>query len=189
MLPPGPADYEKLLNQTVQKSAVGVGGIDTGTWGSALAPFQESSAGFVQSLAPFSAFDRLMADGAFTRAPLRTRVVFASSASIGSTASEGTPKPLGALSFSYENLQAHKAIAEVVFTDELALSMSPASTSRIQTDLAKEVAKATDENSRNCQPIHRRCFQSKYWTNRSAIRDPPSTYSRRKYILQRRKIA
>jgi hypothetical protein len=144
MLSPGPADYEKLL-QIVQKSAVSVGGIDTGTWGSALAPYQESSAGFVQSLAPFSAFDRILSDGGFTRAPLRTRVVFASSSSIGSTVSEGTPKPLGALSFSYENLTAHKAIAEVAFTDELALSMSPASTSKIQTDLAKEVAKATDE--------------------------------------------
>ena len=36
MLPPAAADYEKLLNQIVQKSAVSVGGIDTGTWGSAL---------------------------------------------------------------------------------------------------------------------------------------------------------
>jgi hypothetical protein len=145
MLPPGPADYEKLLKQTVQKSAVSVGGVDTGTWGSELAPFAESAAGFVQSLTPFSAFDRILSDGAFTRVPLRTRVVFASSAAIGSTVSEGTIKPLGALSFSYENLTAHKAIAEVVVTDELALSMSPASTSKIQTDLAKEVAKATDE--------------------------------------------
>jgi len=71
MLPPAAADYEKLLNQIVQKSAVSVGGIDTGTWGSALAPYQESSAGFVQSLTPFSAFDRILSDGGFTRVPLR----------------------------------------------------------------------------------------------------------------------
>jgi hypothetical protein len=145
MLPPGPADYEKSLDQIVQKSAVSVGGVDTGTWGSALAPHLESAAGFVQSLTPFSAFDRILSDGGFTRAPLRTRVVFASSASIGSTVSEGTTKPLGAMSFHSENLAAHKAIAQVCVSDELALSMSPASTSRIQTELGKEVAKATDE--------------------------------------------
>jgi hypothetical protein len=145
MLPPKQADKAQLQNQIVQKSAVSVGGIDTGTWGSALAPFQESSEAFVQSLTPFSSFDRILSDGGFTRAPLRTRVVTASSAAIGYAVSEGTLKPPGAMSFSYENLTAYKAVAELVISDELAFSMSPASTSRIQTELGKAVAKASDE--------------------------------------------
>jgi hypothetical protein len=135
----------RLLNQFMQKSAVAVGGIDTGTWGSQLAEFQESSAGFLQSLSPFSAFDRIMNDGAFTRAPLRSRVVVSSSASVGSVVSEDTLKPLGAMSFASEYLAAHKAIAQVVVSDELALSMLPGSTSQIQADLGKGVARVCDE--------------------------------------------
>jgi hypothetical protein len=135
---------QRLLNQFVQKAAVAIGGVDTGTWGSALAPFAESSAGFVQSLVPFSAFDRILSDGSFNRAPLRTRVVFASSAAIGSTVDERAPKPVSAMSFSSEYLIARKSISQVIITNELALSMSPASTTRLQAELGKSVALATD---------------------------------------------
>jgi Phage capsid family len=137
-------DCKELLNQIVQKSAVAVGGIDTGTWGSALAQFAESSAGFVQSLSPFSSFDRILSDGGFRRAPLRSRVVIASSAAIASVVDEGLPKPVSTMAFTSENLRPRKAVAQVVVSDELTLSMLPGSTSQIQADLGKAVGLATD---------------------------------------------
>jgi hypothetical protein len=63
-------------------------------WGSELAAYRESSEGFVQSLAPFSSFDRILNDGGFTRTPLRTHIAVASSAAIGSTVSELATKPI-----------------------------------------------------------------------------------------------
>jgi hypothetical protein len=144
MLSPSPYDAAKLRNQIVQKSAVAVGSIDGGTWGSQLAAFQESSAGFVQSLAPFSSFDRILNDGGFTRTPLRTHIAVASSAAIGSTVSELATKPITQLSFSNAYLPAHKAIGEFVFSHELVLSTTAASNKRFESELQKAVAKASD---------------------------------------------
>jgi hypothetical protein len=144
-LPPTLDAHDRLLNQFVQKSAVAVGGIDTGTWGSAIAPLLESSAGFLQSLSPFSSFDKILNDGGFTRARMHSRVVVSSAAAVAEVVDEGSPKPLGAMAFSSETMRAFKAIAQVIVSDELALSMLPGSTSRIQADLGKAVAKACDE--------------------------------------------
>lgn len=125
------------------KTAVAVGGIDVG-WGGALAPFQQASAAFLQSLAPYSAFDRLLSDNAFTRLPLRTRAAIASSASVGSAVSEGQPKPVAAMSFSIVQLPVYKAVGQVVMTDETVLSVSPAADRLFESEMQKMVALATD---------------------------------------------
>ena len=127
-----------------QKTAVGVGSIDGGTWGDALAPYQQASAAFLASLAPFSAFDRLLNDNAFTRLPLRTRVAIASDAAIGSTVEEGQPKPVSAMSFGYVLLPAYKAIGQVVVTNETVLAVSPAANKLFESEMQKAVAKVSD---------------------------------------------
>jgi HK97 family phage major capsid protein len=127
-----------------QKTAVGVGSIDGGTWGSALAPFQQASAAFLQSLSPFSAFDRLLNDNAFTRLPLRTRVAIASDAAVGSTVEELQPKPVSQMSFSTVQMPAYKAIGQVVLTDETVLSVSPAAEKLFESQMQQKVAMASD---------------------------------------------
>jgi len=83
-----PVDYVKVRDEMMMKAPINVGSIDGSTWGSALAPFMEASTAFITSLAPFSAFDRILSDGGFTRMPLRTRIAIASSAAIGHELSE-----------------------------------------------------------------------------------------------------
>jgi hypothetical protein len=134
-----------LLKQIVQKSAVAVGTTTGTTWAAPLASLLESSAGFLQSLSPFSSFDRILNDGGFTPARMHSRVVVSSAAAVAEVVDEGSPKPLGAMAFSSETMRTFKAIAQVIVSDELALSMLPGSTSRIQADLGKAVAKACDE--------------------------------------------
>ena len=125
------------------KAAVGVGAIDSG-WGGVLAPFQQASIAFLQSLSPFSSFDRLLNDNAFTRLPLRTRVAVASDAAVGSTVSEGQPKPVSQMSFSTVTMPAYKAIGQVVLTDETVLSVTPAADKRFESQLQQMVALASD---------------------------------------------
>jgi hypothetical protein len=132
-----------LPNSLQQKTAVAIGGIDSG-WGGALAQFQQASMAFLQSLAPFSAFDRLLNDNAFTRLPLRTRVAIASDAAVGSTVSEGQPKPVSAMSFSVVHLPAYKAIGQVVLTDETVLSVVPAADKLFESQMQQKVAMASD---------------------------------------------
>src|SRR5262245_62944794 len=77
-------DIIQFNKQIATKASVPVGSIDGGTWGSALAPFQESSAAFEAALPPFSAYDQMLSAGAFTRAPLHSHVVVAQSSAIAS---------------------------------------------------------------------------------------------------------
>ena len=133
-----------LPNGMQQKTAVGVGSIDGGTWGSALAPFQQASVAFLQTLSPFSAFDRLLNDNALTRLPMRTRVAIASAATVGSTVSEGHPKPVSAMSFTVVHLPAYKATGQVIVTDETLLSVTPAADKSFESQMQQKVAMASD---------------------------------------------
>jgi hypothetical protein len=53
-----PIDAARLRDGLFQKAPLAIGGI--GTWGSALAPFAQASVAFLQSLSPFSSFDRIL---------------------------------------------------------------------------------------------------------------------------------
>jgi HK97 family phage major capsid protein len=109
-----------------------------------MAPFRESSAAFVASLAPFSAFDRLLDDRAVTPMPLRTRISIASTAAIGSSLSELAPKPISQMSFAQSYLSPYKAVALLVISDELAMSAAPGAQDLFAGELRKAVALATD---------------------------------------------
>jgi hypothetical protein len=140
-----PISVGEISDKILLKAPVAIGSVGGSTWGDELAPFRESSAAFVASLAPFSAFDRILADGAsFTRMPLRTRISIASTAAIGSSLSELAPKPISQMSFAQEYLTAYKAIALLVISDELAMSAAPGANDLFATELRKAVALATD---------------------------------------------
>jgi HK97 family phage major capsid protein len=139
-----PISVGEISDKILLKAPVAIGSVGGSTWGDELAPFRESSAAFVQSLAPFSAFDRIMSDGGFTRMPLRTRISIASTAAIGSSLSELAPKPISQMSFAQEYLTAYKAVALLVISDELAMSTAPGANDLFANQLRAAVALATD---------------------------------------------
>jgi hypothetical protein len=139
-----PVAIAKIYDKLTLKAPVAIGSAGGSTWGDELAPYLEASTAFVTSLAPFSCFDRMLSDGAFTRMPLRTRISIASSAALGSSVSELAPKPISAMSFAQEYLTAYKAVATLVISDELAKSAAPGANDLFANELRKAVALATD---------------------------------------------
>jgi hypothetical protein len=139
-----PISTSEISDRILTKAPVEIGSVGGSTWGDELAPFRESSAAFAQSLAPFSAFDRILADGGFLRMPLHTRISIASSAALASSVSELAPKPISAMSFAQEYLQAYKAVALLVISDELAKSTAPGANDLFANELRKAVALASD---------------------------------------------
>jgi hypothetical protein len=132
----------------LQKAPVNVGTIDGGTWGGqALAPFVESSAGFVAGLSPYSAFDRMMADGAVKAMPLRTVIFFAEATALATVAdvAEAIPKPVFDMTFDQFHLTAYKAARLVAISNELTFSVSPSANELFAARLRAGIALATDK--------------------------------------------
>jgi hypothetical protein len=138
-------EYRKAMQSPVDvhKAAVGVGGIDVG-WGGALAPFAQASVAFLQSLSPYSAFDRILNDNAFYPLPMRTRIAITTTAAVGSAVPEDIAKPVSQMSFSQAQQPALKAIAQVILSDEVILLTTPAATRLFESEMQKAVAGATD---------------------------------------------
>jgi hypothetical protein len=137
-----PVDVGQL--ETQMKAAVSVGGIDVG-WGGVLAPFAQASVAFLQSLAPYSAFDRILNDNSFFPLPMRTRIAVMTTAATGSTVPEDTPKPVASMAFTQAQQPALKAIAEVVLSDEVVLMTTPSANRLFEIEMQKSVALATDQ--------------------------------------------
>jgi HK97 family phage major capsid protein len=114
-------------------------------WGADIVPYRQISEGFVASLAPFSAFDRILSDNSFLRTPFKTLISVASSAAVGSSISELAPKPLTKLAFTRAILEPIKALAFLVINEELAKSALPAAVSMIGNELRRACALATDK--------------------------------------------
>src|SRR6516164_1885064 len=100
------ADYAKSLQAPVVVDALGtkanvaVGGIDVGWGGAPIAPFAQASQAFLESLAPYSSFDRVLNDNAFFPLPMRTRIAVTTTAAVGSTVGEDVAKPIASMSFT-----------------------------------------------------------------------------------------
>jgi hypothetical protein len=139
-----PADARQLQNRLFQKAPVAVGTIGNTSWAGALAPFQQASVAFLQSLSPFSAFDRILNDNGFTRLPLRTRIAIATASAIGYSVSEMQAKPVSAMTFNQASNPALKAVGEVCLSDELILMTTPAANALFESEMQRAVAKATD---------------------------------------------
>ena len=137
-----PIDTAKVSDDILTKSAVAIGSVGGTTWGDALAPLRQSSVAFAQSWRRSVRLIACFPD--FTRMPLHTRIAIASSAALADSISELAPKPISAMSFAQAQLAAHKAVALLVVSEELARSAAPGATDLFAGELGKAVALATD---------------------------------------------
>lgn len=130
--------------RTILKAAVAAGTTTDTDWASSLTEYRQVASGFAESLRPVSIFDRLLADNAIRRVPLRSRVVAVTTASTAGETAEGKPRKISALGFSDDTLPVRRVDATVVLSDEVARSASAAATALIGTELRNGVAAATN---------------------------------------------
>jgi hypothetical protein len=124
--------------QRVLRAAIPAGGIDL-----ADGAFQAISQAFSASLAPVSAFDRLLNDGA-VRLPLNTRIAAVTAVVAGAAPLEGKAKPISRLSLDNRSLPPRKAVAIFVVSEELARSSEPGAAALLATELRNGVSVATN---------------------------------------------
>jgi HK97 family phage major capsid protein len=128
----------------VLKSAVAAATTTDTTWASELAPYRQISAGFVSSLAAFSAFDRIWDDGSFVKVPMKTRIATTTIAASGSTVGEGSAKIISRLTLAAPTLEPRKSTCIVAIRDEIAKSASASALELLGNELRKGLAIAVD---------------------------------------------
>jgi HK97 family phage major capsid protein len=130
--------------RAITKAAVAAGTTTDTDWASALTEYRQVSAGFVESLRPISIFDRLLADNAIRRVPMRSRVVAVTTAATGAETAEGKPRKVSELALGEDTLPVRNVNATVVLSDEVARSASAAATAMLGTELRNGVAAASN---------------------------------------------
>jgi Phage capsid family len=129
------------------KAAVTAGSTSIGSpsaWGDELTSYRQLAEGFFTSLRSRSVFFRLLGDGAFARAPMRTTLTFAVSNASGYIVGAGKPKPLSRLDLSAANLEPIRAVAQIVVSEELLRDAGPASEAAFGRELRGAVADTVD---------------------------------------------
>jgi HK97 family phage major capsid protein len=130
----------------ILKSAVDTGTTSDSDWGSPLVGYRQIVSGFLQSLAPFSAFQRIMTDGSFLTVPFKTFIAIASTAARGSgIISELAAKPVSEMGFTQALFEPRKVAPTVIVNSELVRFMTPDSLARLGDELRRAVAQAIDE--------------------------------------------
>jgi hypothetical protein len=132
---------ERVLR--VIKTGVPGAGTLTPAWAGNAIDYNGAVAAFFESLRTSSVFFRLLADGAFRRTPLRSRVT-SFTAPVGYVAGEGKPVPSSAMALSTGILEAVRAAAEIVLLDELVKNVSSAGQIAFNNELKNAVAQAVD---------------------------------------------
>lgn len=99
---------------------------------------------FAEGAAPQSAFLRLVTDGAFQHAPLRTPLVRGTADATAALAGEGEMIPVTDISFDGEALTPQKAAALVVATDQAWADISSAGQGYINSLLRRGVGRVAD---------------------------------------------
>ncbi|MFD1987978.1 phage major capsid protein [Mesorhizobium newzealandense] len=99
------------------KSAVVGGSIGNGTWGSELAPYRVVSDAFMESLRNVGCFFRIL--DAMLKVPLRSQLVAFTANASGYVVGEGSAKRMTRMSFENEYVDAFRATAFVVVSNEL----------------------------------------------------------------------
>lgn len=130
--------------EMIEKAAVTIGSM-SGTWGAELAYIEDASRGFLALLPPYSAFDRLVADGAVTPLPLNKRLAKVTSAAVASYVGERRAKPLTRMSLSSEVMPPQKIVAMITYTTELLLTRPALVQDLFNQTLRNAVAKETDQ--------------------------------------------
>lgn len=124
---------------TILRAAISAG---TTSNMSELADYQQLVGAFSDSLAAFSAFDRIRADA--VQAPLRMNLVAVTGAAQAYVVGEGAPKPLTRLSMVSAQLDALKVVAAVVVSAELLRNGGANADALLRRELSSAVAFASD---------------------------------------------
>jgi HK97 family phage major capsid protein len=127
----------------VFKAAIGAGSTTDSDLG-ALGSYGISIGQWTDSLRTRSAFYRIMADAAFTRVPLRTRVGLVVSTATAGAVAEGHAIPVSKVKLDNLILEPMKAGGLIVVTDELLRSIGVAGQSLLNRELAAVVSDAVD---------------------------------------------
>ena len=130
--------------ETVLRSAVTAGSVADAGWAGNLIGHSLVAAGFIDSLPAVSVLDRLLADGALRRVPLRTRLAISTVAVTGQVVGEGAPTPVSSLALTGQDLDPIKAQALIAVTSELINETSAAGNVLLASELRAGVAAATD---------------------------------------------
>lgn len=128
----------------VIRSAVSAGTMADAAWAGNVAGYNAIAAGFIESLRSLSVFDRLLADGAVRRIPLRTRLAISTVATVGSEVGEGVNIPVSSMAFAASGLDSRKVQALIAVTNEVLDGTTSAGAALLSTELRGGVASATD---------------------------------------------
>jgi HK97 family phage major capsid protein len=128
----------------VLRSAVSAGTMADAAWAGNLAGYQSIAAGFIESLRSLSVFDRLLADGAIRRIPLRTRLALSTVAAVGAEVGEGANILVNSLAFAASGLDSRKVQALIAVTNEVLDGITSAGSALLAAELRGGVASATD---------------------------------------------
>lgn len=129
---------------TVLRSAVSAGTVADAGYAGSLVGHSLVAAGFIETLPAASVVDRLLADNALRRVPLRTRLAISTMAATGQVVGEGAPTPVSSLAFNGQDLDPIKAQALVAISVELVNGTTAAGNILLATELRNGVAAATD---------------------------------------------
>ena len=103
--------------------------------------FAPLSAGFVEGLKPYSAFDAMTPN--MRRVPLHTKLAAVTTAATGEEVAEGAPKPIVEMSFESLTISPRKVSSQALISNELARSSAEAVPFLLR-ELRSAVATATD---------------------------------------------
>ena len=127
--------------QAIAKNAVNAGSLSSA---SAIAPYDSAVAAFFESLQHVGIFDKILADGAFRRVPIKGRGVVVTGAASGNKITEGMVKPISSLELDGETLAPKKSLAVLAVTQELLKLGAPGTSELFNSELRTAVAAATD---------------------------------------------
>ena len=113
------AKYAVPAVQEILKSAVEAGATSDAGWAAELAPYKAVADGFLASLAPFGAMDRIISDSGFKRVPLHARIAVTTIGATGSTVGEREIKVPTKIELENAELKLRKCAAFVTASDEL----------------------------------------------------------------------
>ncbi|MDG4889280.1 phage major capsid protein [Mesorhizobium sp. WSM4887] len=144
---PGELDYADAPPRVLDairamKSAVAAGSIGNGTWGSELAPYKVVSDAFMDSLRNTGAFFRIL--DSMVKVPLRSQLVAFTANATGYVTGEGSAKRMTRSAFEREYVDAFRAVAFVVVSNEL-LKLGALADPLIANELRGAVSFTADE--------------------------------------------
>lgn len=128
----------------ILRSAISAGTVTDAAWAGSLSGYHSVAEGFIESLRSLSVFDRLLADGAMRRVPLRTRLAVSTVAASGAVVGEWQAVPVSKLAIAGPGLDLRKAQALVALTNEVLDGAGSAGAALLARELRAGVANATD---------------------------------------------